>query len=100
MATKYYIVKEDKEFKFKKLCPYCNGNLTYICNGWEQADEDGLYIADTFDVECSNEPKNTDSDEWNFWLQQHSDMPYVHQLPIDEQVKQFINERYRFKLIE
>ena len=62
-----YFVAEDKEFKFKGLCPYCNGDLTYRCNGWEQ-DEHGLWMADTFDVECSTEP-DMDSEEWEDWMQ-------------------------------
>ena len=88
------LVPEDKEFKFKGLCPYCGGDLTYRCNGHEQED-DGTWIADSFDVECSTEPDMED-EEWEYWLDQHSDMPYVNQLPVDEAVKKWINERYRF----
>ena len=36
------------------------------------------------------------SRKWNDWMDQHSDMPYVNQLPVDERVKKWINERYRF----
>jgi len=91
------IVSENKEFKFKGLCPYCNGDLTYRVNGWERQ-EDGTWKADSFDtVECSSEP-NMDSKEWEDWMNQHSDMPYVYQLPVDERVKKWINERYRFDI--
>jgi len=90
------IVSENKQFKFKGLCPYCGGNLTYVAFGWEQ-DENGLWAADSFDVECSTEP-NMDSEEWEDWMQQHSDMPYVNQLPVDKAVEAWIKERYRFNL--
>lgn len=91
----FSIVPEDKEFKFKGLCPYCKGDLTYRCNGWEQDDND-LWMADSFDMECSTEPDMEDEDEWEEWMQQHSDMPYVNQLPVDERVKEYINRKYRF----
>lgn len=94
VSGSFSIVSEDKEFKFKKLCPYCNGDLTYRCNGWEQ-DDNGLWMADSFDLECSTEP-DMESEEWEEWMQQHSDMPYVNQLPVDEKVKQYINGKYRF----
>lgn len=95
VSGSFSIVPEDKDFKFKKLCPYCNGDLTYRCNGWEQ-DDNGLWMADSFDIECSSEPDMEDEDEWEEWLQQHSDMPYVNQLPVDEKVKRYINGKYRF----
>jgi hypothetical protein len=91
----FSIVPQDKEFKFKKLCPYCQGDLTYTANGWEQ-DDNGLWMADSFDMDCSTEPDMEDEDEWNDWFNNHSDMPYVNQLPVDERVKKFINSKYRF----
>ena len=95
--SNFKIVPEDHPFVFKKLCPYCKGNLTYVCNGWEQ-DDNGLWMADSFDMECSKEPNNVEAEEWEFWIQQHSEMPYVYQLPVDEKVKAFINRKYRFDL--
>lgn len=91
----FTIVREDMEFKFKELCPYCRGNLYYTCNGWEQ-DKNGLWMADSFDMNCSNEPDDMESDEWEEWLNNHSDMPYVIQLPVDTKVKAYVNKRYRF----
>jgi hypothetical protein len=90
----FILVKEDKEFKFKNICPYCSGDLTYVANGWEQ-DENDFWKADCFDMECSSEP-NVESEEWEDWMRQHSDMPYVNQLPVDEKVKEYINSKYRF----
>jgi len=95
MDQEFEIVKDDKPFKFKALCPYCKGDLTYVCNGWEE-DDNGMWMADTFDVDCSNEPQDVETDEWEEWLNIHSDMPYERQLPVDMQVKEFINKRYRF----
>ena len=91
----FSIVPQDKEFKFKKLCPYCQGDLTYTANGWEQ-DDNGLWMADSFDMDCSTEPDMENEDEWNDWFNNHSDMPYVNQLPVDKRVKEFINSKYRF----
>ena len=53
-------------------------------------------MADSFDMCCSTEPDMEDEDEWNDWFNNHSEMPYVHQLPVDESVKKFINSKYRF----
>ena len=91
----FSIVPQDKEFKFKKLCPYCKGDLTYTANGWEQ-DDNGLWMADSFDMDCSNEPSMDNEDEWEEWMRVHSDMPYLNQLPVDEAVKKWINKRFRF----
>lgn len=95
--SNYEIVPENKQFMFKAACPYCGGNLTYTANGWEQ-DDDGLWMADTFDCECSNEPDMENEYEWNEWFNTHSDMPMVYQMPVDEKVKQIINSKYRFEL--
>jgi hypothetical protein len=92
----FKMVNENHKFKFKNLCPYCKGNLTYEANGWEQ-DDNGLWMADSFDMECSTEPE-MGSQEWEDWLSNHSEHPYIYQLPVDERVKEHINENYRFKI--
>lgn len=92
----FYIVPENKEFKFKGLCPYCQGDLTYRCNGWEE-DDKGRWVADSFDVECLTEP-SIRSKKWQDWMNNHSEMPYVYQLPVDEKVKNLINKHCRFDL--
>jgi hypothetical protein len=92
----FVIVSEDKEFKFKKLCPYCKGDLTYRANGWEKDDND-LWMADSFDMDCETMPE-LDSEEWEDWFQSHCEMPYVYQLPVDEAVKKYINKKYRFSI--
>lgn len=95
--SKFIIVKEDKEFRFKELCPYCKGDLIYQCSGWEQ-DNEGLWMVDSFDMECTSMPAMENQEEWEEWFKQHSDMPYVHQLPVDNLVKEYINKKYRFDI--
>jgi hypothetical protein len=90
------VVTSDKEFKFKGLCPYCGGDLTYHVEGWEQ-EEDGTWTADCITSECSTMPSFR-SRKFDDWMNQHSDMPYVNQLPVDERVKRWINERFRFEI--
>jgi len=36
--------------------------------------------------------------KWEEWFKQHSEMPYVYQMPVDEKVKEHINKKYKFKL--
>lgn len=93
----FRIVHEDFVFKFKKLCPYCQADLHYVCTGWIQ-DDDGLWMADNIESICQHEPDDMESDEWNDWMNSHSEMPYVHQMPVDEKIKQHINKKYRFEL--
>jgi hypothetical protein len=113
MKNTFKIVEAEKEFKFKKLCPYCKGNLTYVANGWDADTETKyprklkkalkkkynwpLWIATTFDCDCSTMP-DFESDEFDDWMNWHSEMPYVHQLPVDQQVERYIKKRYRFNL--
>ncbi len=96
VSPQFVLVDCGKEFKFRKLCPYCEGNLTYKATEWEKQD-DGTWVATSFDSECSSEP-DIESDEWEEWMNIHSDMPYVNQLPVDMAVKEYIEKKYRFKL--
>lgn len=88
-------VPYDHKFFFPKKCPYCGGDLTYTATSWEKNDNEE-WEADGFDSECSSEPDDIMSEEWSEWLRKHSDMPYVHQLPVDEEVKAIINKEYTF----
>jgi len=98
MSDKYQVVPEGKTFTFKNLCPYCNANLTYSVDGWIE-DTNDLYLAHNIVCECDNEP-DIDNPEWHKWWNTHQHHPYIHQLPIDLQVKDYINNKYRFKLNE
>ena len=91
------IVDSQKKFKFKKLCPYCGANMTYVATGWSKHPAKQFWKADSVEGECHSEP-DIDSEEWDEWLRQHSDMPYVHQLPVDRQVRRFINSKFRFRI--
>lgn len=92
------IVDEYKKFKFKGLCPYCGGDLTYMATDWQKHPAKLFWKPIQLESQCSNEPEDMMSEEWNEWMQQHSDMPYVHQLPVDERVRRFIEVNYRFRL--
>lgn len=97
ITGKMQIVSSYKVFKFKGLCPYCGGDLTYRCTAWVQ-DDNGHWKSDgSFDFSCSSEP-DIDSDDWKEWEAIHTVMPYVHQLPVDVRVTEWINERYRFAI--
>lgn len=97
VESSFQLVDEGKQFRFKKLCPYCKADLTYQAEGWGQ-DDNGQWMADSLDVQCHNEPDMEDGEAWEEWLRVHSEMPYVYQLPVDNRVLSWINERYRFKL--
>jgi hypothetical protein len=77
------------------VCPYCDGTLTVYFEGWEQ-NKDGSWSVDMIHTDCDSEPQDMKSIEWEGWLQQHSDMPYVYQLPVDERIKTWINRRFMF----
>lgn len=81
------------------VCPYCDGTLTVQFEGWTQ-NEDQSWSVDLIHTDCDQEPANLGSDEWEGWIRQHSDMPYVYQLPVDERIKAWINKRFKFDIEE
>lgn len=78
------------------VCPYCGTKLTANFTGWTQND-DGSWSADSMDLVCETGP-DIDSEDWDFWFESHSDLPYVYLLPVEERIKAWLNERYRFDL--
>ena len=90
----YQLVPSDKSFRFKNLCPYCKSDLIYQARAWSKSNF-GMWLADEFDIDCVSMPDFEDS-AWRDWFNEHSQYPYIYQMPIDEQVKEFINKRYRF----
>lgn len=78
------------------VCPYCGGKLFATVSAWTQA-TDGYWDADGVDLDCESEP-DIDAADWEFWLESHSDMPYVHMLPLCVKVTKWINQNYRFSL--
>jgi hypothetical protein len=80
------------------VCPYCGAKLTVTCDGWVKG-EDGAFQADSISVDCIEEPDmEVHLSEWQAWLECHSDMPYVYQLPVDEKIRAWLNANFRFDL--
>ncbi len=71
----------------KPRCPYCGGKLTVSVNGWHK-EADG-WAADDLQLDCEND------DEKN---EDHSDMPYMNWLPVEQQLLRWMNARYRWNL--
>lgn len=94
------IVDEDHVFKFKGLCPYCGGNLYFHAEGWDKHPAKTFWKGTSFYWDCSTEPEDIMSDEWDEWMNQHSDMPYVNMLPVQTRVERYIGRNYRFRLKE
>lgn len=80
------------------VCPYCGGHLYVKLESWTQ-EEDGTWTADEdcTHAECDTEPEEH-TEEWRAWVERHSKMPYVYQLPVDVKVLKWINEHYRFDM--
>ena len=93
----YIVVPQHKEFKFKKACPYCGGDITAQADSWEQQD-DGSWMADHFDIQCQTMPDMDNEEEWNEWWANHNDMPYENWLPLVNSVERFIEKKYRFEM--
>jgi len=79
------------------ICPYCNGKLSLTCHAWVQED-DRTWSADEIDMDCDTEPDNYRSPEYRIWLSIHTNMPYVYWMPVEERVKGWLNDNYRFDL--
>lgn len=92
----YQVVETGKTFLKEGMCPYCGGDLEVYGYGWE-IDETGLWVMVDFTSDCSTEPDTaTDYVAWLRWIVEHSDMPYIHQLPVDLEIGQWITDNYRF----
>ena len=85
------------------LCPYCQGQLYVGVEGWEQ-DGDGTWLADCIVLECETEPELPRKGEddiayiYDAWYSTHSESPYVYWLPVENKVKNWLNENYRWEL--
>ena len=78
------------------VCPYCKTPLHAQANGWIQRD-DGTWQADTIDLDCETEP-DIDGPDWEDWFARHSDMPYVHMLPVQQKVVAWLADRFDFEM--
>jgi hypothetical protein len=70
------------------VCPYCNGKLWGNFYSWE-LNERGQWKADEIVLDCEDE----ETSEKN-----HSEMPYVYQLPVDTKVLAWVNDKHHFNL--
>jgi len=87
-----------------RLCPYCGEKLYVQFSCWSQC-EDGTWAADGVDLECTTEPEldefsEDDTAAWDNWFATHSEMPYMYWLPATVAVEKWVNEHYRFALME
>lgn len=76
------------------VCPYCGAALSVQFEWW-QLQDDGSWAAVEVHADCTAEP-DIETGEWTEWYQQHSQMPYVYQLPVDTKVGAWVNSYYRF----
>jgi hypothetical protein len=80
------------------VCPDCEGQITIEANAWTQEDN-GEWVATSFDSVCVNEPDIEDSEAFAEWEELHHrsyDMPYVYWLPIDIKIENWLKANYRF----
>lgn len=76
-------------------CPYCDAAL-YIgeIDEWSE-DEKGNITPDHIGIECVTEP-SLRSKKWEEWFRQHSDMPYVYWMPMEETVLNWLIDNFEF----
>ena len=79
------------------VCPICGAKLTSEVDSWTQ-DENGLWYADPVKLNCSTEPEDIGSIEWNDWFSGHWSTPYVDWLPLEIEVTEWAKRKYRFEL--
>jgi len=78
------------------VCPYCKTQLTVSFDSWTQAD-DGRWLSDMVsDVHCETEVDPDRRSDWNEWWESHSYMPYVHMLPVQIKITNWVNDNYIF----
>lgn len=76
------------------VCPYCQGSLVASVSGCIESDS-GKWLADSIDLDCVTEPDiEADNGQWEAWITQHTYMPYVHWLPVDLKVQDWINRNF------
>lgn len=87
-APVFKVVRPSHRWVFEKpRCPYCGGRLTVSCNGWHQ-EPDG-WVADDLQLDCENDDEQHED---------HCDLPYLHWLPVEQQLLKWINTHYRWDL--
>jgi hypothetical protein len=95
------LIKRDACIEVPKevaVCPYCKTPLHVQANGWTERD-DGTWRADWIDWDCETEP-DIDGPDWEAWYESHSDMPYVHMLPVHDKLIAWMNEQFDFDMTD
>ena len=82
-------------------CPYCGGLLVAQPESWIESSKPGLWVAEFANTQCTTEPTideiEGDYDDWIEWINQHTVMPYVYWLPVDQRITKWLAHHYRFK---
>lgn len=89
-------VKSNQVFTIKNKCPYCGANLKGSADAWEQRD-DGTWKATNLDINCVTMP-DADSEQWDHWVREHTNMPYIYWHPVIIRIENKINSLYNFEL--
>ena len=71
------------------ICPYCKGELTAKAEAWED-DDAGRMLVTSIDLTCENEFAEEDDDYEGGT--DHTYMPYVYWLPVQNMVKDWMNQ--------
>ena len=76
------------------VCPYCDDTLLIESIDSITETSGGMAKADL------SEPDVADEDEFDDWIQYHSDMPYVYMLPIEKRILKWLNAWHEFEFPE
>lgn len=78
------------------VCPYCKAPV-YVTAIESLVEDEHGWKAEGIELQCGSEPE-IDNPEWDDWLEQHSYMPYVYQLPVELKVIGWLNRHYRYAI--
>jgi len=79
-----------------RRCPYCAGRIAVHFESWTRKD-DGTWAAEWAKADCLTEPSER-SRKFDDWMKQHSYMPYVYWLPLEQALTRWVNKHYRFNI--
>lgn len=74
-------------------CPYCDSSLVIASVDGTSQGDDGSWYVDHMTVDCLAEPR-VNSPAWRTWFDAHSMLPYVHMLPVELKVLDWVNQNY------
>ena len=97
-SKEYEIVSPDSVLLIDEsiaVCPYCGKRLYVQFEEWEDLENGYWQVSDCGAViDCESEP-GIEGEEYDYWLRQHTYMPYVYMLPIHRRVTEWLQEKYR-----